>query len=70
MHKYEIIMWWSEVDKTFLVEVPELPGCKADGPTQEAALAMTQEVITMWIETAESLGRPVPEPKGRRLMLA
>ena len=70
MFKYEIIMWWSEVDNTFLVEVPELPGCMADGPTLEAALAMTQEVIAMWIETAKSLGRPIPEPKGRRLMFA
>ena len=70
MFKYEIIMWWSEIDSTYLVEVPELPGCMADGDTPEAALAMAQEVISLWIETAESLGRSVPEPKGRRLMYA
>lgn len=70
MFKYEIIMWWSEIDSTYLVEVPELPGCMADGDTPEAALAMAQEVISLWIETAESLGRPIPEPKGRKLMYA
>jgi predicted RNase H-like HicB family nuclease len=70
MYKYQIIMWWSDVDNTYLVEVPELPGCMADGHTPEAALAMTQEVIQLWIETAELLGRPIPEPKGRRLMFA
>ena len=70
MYKYELIMWWSDIDSTYLVEVPELPGCMADGATPEAALAMAHEVIRLWIETAESLGRPVPEPKGRRLMFA
>lgn len=70
MYKYEMILWWSDVDKTYLVEVPELPGCMADGDTPESALAMAQEVIQLWIETAESLGRHIPEPKGRRLMFA
>ena len=70
MYKYEIIMWWSDIDGTYLVEVPELPGCMADGDTPESALAMSQEVIGQWIETAESLGRPIPEPKGRRLLFA
>ena len=70
MFKYQLIMWWSATDDTYLVEVPELPGCMADGDTPEAALAMAQEVIGLWIDTAQELGRPVPEPLGRRLLYA
>lgn len=63
--KYELIIYWSEEDGAFVVEVPELPGCMADGETYEAAVANAKKVIEEWIETAHSLGRPVPEPKGR-----
>ena len=70
MFKYQLILWWSAEDNTYLAEVPELPGCMADGETPEAALAMAQEVIGMWIDTARELGRPVPEPLGRRLLYA
>ena len=62
---YELIIYWSEEDGAFVVEVPELPGCMADGETYEAAVANAKKVIEEWIETAHSLGRPVPEPKGR-----
>lgn len=65
MTKYELIIYWSERDKAFLVEVPELPGCMADGPTREDALQNAQEVINQWIETAKELGRTIPKPKGR-----
>jgi predicted RNase H-like HicB family nuclease len=67
MTKYKLVMWWSEDDSAFLVEVPELPGCMADGATQEEALANVQVVINEWIETAKSLGRDIPEPRGRLL---
>uniref|UniRef100_B3EMD0 HicB-like antitoxin of toxin-antitoxin system domain-containing protein n=1 Tax=Chlorobium phaeobacteroides (strain BS1) TaxID=331678 RepID=B3EMD0_CHLPB len=63
--KYELIIYWSEEDEAFVVEVPELPGCMADGETYEAAVANARKVIEEWIETAHALGRPVPEPKGR-----
>ena len=63
--KYELIIYWSEDDGSFIVEVPELPGCMADGETYEEAVANAQQVIEEWIETAKELGRPVPEPKGR-----
>ena len=63
--KYEIIMFWSDEDSAFIAEVPELPGCMADGKTHQQALANAERVIEEWIETAKSLGRPVPEPKGR-----
>ncbi|MGI8967390.1 MAG: type II toxin-antitoxin system HicB family antitoxin [Limisphaerales bacterium] len=65
MTKYELIMYWSERDKAFLVEVPELPGCMTDGATREAALQNVEKVITQWIETAKELGREIPKPKGR-----
>ena len=65
MTKYEIILYWSEEDKAFIAEVPELPGCAADGPTRQEALANAEVVIQEWIETAKELGRPIPEPKGR-----
>lgn len=63
--KYELIIYWSEEDGAFVVEVPELPGCMADGGTYETAVANARKVIEEWIETAHALGRPVPEPKGR-----
>lgn len=70
MSKYEIIIYWSKDDDAFIAEVPELPGCAADGETQQEALANAQRVIDEWIATAKELGRPIPEPKGRRLVFA
>jgi len=63
--RYELIIYWSKEDQVFVVEVPELPGCMADGETYEQAVANAQQIIEEWIETAHELGRPVPEPKGR-----
>ena len=65
MTKYEVIIYWSEVDKAFIAEVPELPGCAADGTTHQEALANVEIIIQEWIATAKELGRPIPEPKGR-----
>ena len=65
MSKYEVIIYWSEDDKAFIAEVPELPGCAADGATKQAALKNVDAVIKEWISTAKELGRPIPEPKGR-----
>ena len=70
MQKYEIILYWSSEDKVFVAEVPELPGCMAHGDTQEIALRNINEAIELWIDTAKEYGDPIPEPKGRRLMLA
>ena len=70
MHKYEVIIYWSNEDAVFVAEVPELPGCTAHGASQEAALASAQEAMSLWIATAQEFGDPVPTPKGRRLMLA
>jgi predicted RNase H-like HicB family nuclease len=65
MIRYEVIIYWSEEDKAFIVEVPELPGCMADGATYQEALANAEVIIKEWVETARSLGRVIPEPKGR-----
>ena len=65
--KYELILYWSEVDQSFVVEVPEMPGCAADGETYQEAVQNAEVVIQQWIETAQELGRPIPEPKGRLL---
>ncbi len=65
--KYELIIYWSAVDEAFIVEVPELPGCIADGTTYQDAVKNVEIVIQEWIETAQELGRPIPEPKGRLL---
>ncbi|MBV9396868.1 MAG: type II toxin-antitoxin system HicB family antitoxin [Bryobacterales bacterium] len=70
MNKYEIIIYWSEEDKAFIAEVPELPGCAAHGETQAVALANAQDAIRLWIDTAKEFGDPIPEPKGRRLIVA
>ena len=65
MTKHEIIICWSADDEAFIAEVPELPGCAADGATKQAALTNVDAVIKEWIATANELGRPIPEPKGR-----
>jgi predicted RNase H-like HicB family nuclease len=67
MTKYEIILYWSSEDDAFIAEVPELPGCAADGATRQEALANVEVVIAEWLETARELGRPIPVPKGRLL---
>ena len=60
-----MIIYWSGEDNAYIAEVPELPGCMADGSTYQDALAKAEVVIQEWIETAKELGRPIPEPKGR-----
>jgi predicted RNase H-like HicB family nuclease len=65
MNKYEIIIYWSEVDDAFIAEVPELAGCMADGKTYFEALKNAEIIINEWIETAVSLGRKIPEPHGK-----
>jgi predicted RNase H-like HicB family nuclease len=64
-NRYELIIYWSKDDSSFVVEVPELPGCMADGQTYAEAVANAEEIIDEWIETARNLGRPIPEPRGK-----
>ena len=63
--KYEIIIFWSEEDHAFVAEVPELPGCMADGQTYQEAVENARRIIEEWIETAQQEGRPIPQPRGR-----
>lgn len=65
LSKYKIIIYWSEEDGAFIAEVPELAGCLADGATYQEALANAEIIIDEWLETAQDLGRQIPEPKGR-----
>ena len=65
--KYEIILYWRDDDQAYIAEVPELPGCAADGETYKEALANVEGIIQEWIETAKELERPIPEPRGRLL---
>jgi predicted RNase H-like HicB family nuclease len=67
--RYEVIIYWSGEDQSFIGEAPELPGCMADGRTHGEALSKVEVVMSEWIETANELGRAVPEPRGR-LMFA
>ncbi|HWM94669.1 MAG TPA: type II toxin-antitoxin system HicB family antitoxin [Thermoanaerobaculia bacterium] len=70
MYKYEVIIYWSEEDRVFVAEVPELPGCAAHGDSPDSALANSQDAVELWLDTAREFGRSIPEPKGRRLQLA
>lgn len=65
MYKYERIIYWSDNDNAFIVEVPELSGCMSDGATIHEALENTEQVIKEWIETAKATGREIPQPKGK-----
>jgi predicted RNase H-like HicB family nuclease len=64
-NRYELIIYWSKEDDSFIVEVPELAGCMADGQTYAETVANAEEIISEWIETASKLGRPIPEPRGK-----
>jgi predicted RNase H-like HicB family nuclease len=66
-YRYEIIIYWSDTDQAFIAEVPELPGCAADGATYREALEQAEVIIREWIETARELGREIPQPRGRLL---
>lgn len=65
MPKYKVIIYWSEDDQAFIAEAPELPGCAADGSTYSDTLSNVEVIVQEWIETAKSLGREIPKPKGR-----
>jgi predicted RNase H-like HicB family nuclease len=70
MERYEIIIFWSDEDKAFVADVPDLPGCIANGKTYEDALKKARQAITLWIETAKEFNDPIPVPKGCRLVYA
>lgn len=70
MNKYEVIIYWSEEDNSYIAEVPELPGCMADGENYQEALKNVETVANEWIETAKELGREIPKPKGKKLQYA
>jgi predicted RNase H-like HicB family nuclease len=63
--KYEVVIWWSEEDAAYLAEVPELPGCMADGKTHAELLANLETVVDLWMAAAQRQGHQIPEPKGR-----
>jgi predicted RNase H-like HicB family nuclease len=65
MNKYEVIIYWSEIDNAYIAEVPELSGCMADGKTYAEAIANVEVIINEWIETALALGRSIPVPRGK-----
>jgi predicted RNase H-like HicB family nuclease len=70
MNRYEIIIYWSNEDVCYVAEVPELPGCLAHGESEETALSNAKEAIALWLDTAAEFNDPIPEPKGKRLILA
>ena len=70
MDKYEVIIFWSAEDDSYVAEIPELPGCMAHGATQEEALANAKAAERLWLETAKEFGDPIPDPLGRRLVFA
>jgi predicted RNase H-like HicB family nuclease len=63
--RYEMIVWWSDEDNAFVVDVPELPGCMAHGNTRAEAIAHAEEAVAFWLKTAKEDGASIPEPKGR-----
>ena len=69
-NRYEIIIFWSDEDGAFVADVPELPGCMAHGASHAEALGNAEEAIQLWLDTATEFDRPIPRPKGRRLVFA
>lgn len=70
MDKYEVIIFWSDIDNTFVAEIPELPGCLAHGDTQSSALVSVRKAMRLWMDTAREFGDSIPVPKGHRLAFA
>ncbi|MBI3099570.1 MAG: type II toxin-antitoxin system HicB family antitoxin [Planctomycetes bacterium] len=70
MDKYEVIIYWSEEDRAFIAEAPELPGCMAHGDAHKTALAHLKKAIDLWIKTAREFKDPIPKPRGHRLIFA
>ena len=70
MDKHKVIIYWSDDDQAFVAEVPELPGCMAHGKSQAEALRNARDAVSLWVRTAREFGDLVPQPKGRRLVLA
>ena len=64
MNKYQIVINWSTADNAYIAQAPELSGCFAHGDTQQEALAEIEQAITLWLETAQEFGDPIPEPGG------
>jgi predicted RNase H-like HicB family nuclease len=60
-----MIVWWSDEDAAYVVEVPELPGCLAHGATRQDALRNAEDAIRFWIKTAQEDGLEIPQPRGR-----
>ena len=65
MPNYQVIIYWSDEDKAFIAEAPELPGCMADGRTRQEVLSNLEIIMEEWIATARELGRPLPAVKGK-----
>ncbi len=65
MYNYEVILYWSDIDNAFIAEVPELPGCMADGKTRLEAIQNVEVIISEWIEIAKEDGEEIPVPKGK-----
>ena len=70
MHRYEVIVYWSDDDSTYVAEVPELAGCMAHGASHEEAVRSANEAVSLWLDTAKEFGDTIPEPKGHRLIFA
>ena len=70
MHKYVIVIYWSNDDGAFVAEAPELPGCMAHGDTRETALENIDQAVQLWIDTAKEFGDEVPKPKGERVTMS
>ncbi len=67
MHKYEITIFWNDESEAFIADVPELAYCSAFGDTPQEALASVSEAIEGVLDMRREFGKPIPEPKGRRL---
>jgi len=65
MNRYEMIIWWSAEDDAYVVDVPELPGCMAHGPTRQDAIKTAEDAIKFWIKTAKEDDQEIPQPRGR-----
>ncbi|AFY60004.1 type II toxin-antitoxin system HicB family antitoxin [Synechococcus sp. PCC 6312] len=62
MKDYHINIFYSDEDKAYIADIPDLKYCSAAGDSPEEALDEVLLAKQAWLETAKSSGKPVPEP--------
>lgn len=68
--RYHINVFWSDEDRCWIADVPDLRYCTSHGDTPAEALANIEDAMKGWLEIARKKGMPIPEPLYRPAIYA